>query len=55
MDLGISKFLTDLAAHWSAYAIALSILGGVTMAILQTVKDLCLPGNGSSVTTWTTG
>ncbi|HUA17881.1 MAG TPA: hypothetical protein VMB25_03990 [Bryobacteraceae bacterium] len=40
MDLGLNRFLADVAAHFSAYAIALSLLGAVTMAILQTIKDL---------------
>ena len=40
MNLGIDKFLTDVANHWSAYVIALSIIGSVSMALLQTVKDL---------------
>jgi hypothetical protein len=40
MDLGINRFFTDVANHWSAYVIALSIVGGVSMALLQTVKDL---------------
>ena len=40
MDLGISKFLADAASHLSAYVIALSIIGGVSMALLQTLKDL---------------
>lgn len=40
MDMHINEFLKDVADHWSAYVIALSIVGGVSMALLQTVKDL---------------
>jgi hypothetical protein len=40
MDLGVSKFLADAANHLSAHVIALSIIGGVSMALLQTLKDL---------------
>lgn len=40
MDLGISQFLKEVADHWSAYVIALGLIGGVSMALLQTAKDL---------------
>ena len=40
MDLGVNKFLTDVAGHVSTYILALSIIGGVSMALLQTLKDL---------------
>jgi hypothetical protein len=40
MDLGTNQFFQDLANHWAAYVGELSIIGGVSMAILQTIKDL---------------
>jgi hypothetical protein len=40
MELGTNQFFQDLANHWAAYVGELSIIGGVSMAILQTVKDL---------------
>jgi hypothetical protein len=40
MDLGLTKFFSNVAGHFEAYVLALSILGGVSMALLQTIKDL---------------
>src|SRR5580693_8481151 len=40
MDLGISQYFTEVAQHWSTYVGGLSIIGGVSMALLQTAKDL---------------
>jgi hypothetical protein len=40
MDLGTGKFFEDAANHWAAYVAQLTIIGGVTMALIQTVKDL---------------
>ena len=40
MGVWISQFFTDVANHTAAYVAALSILGGVSMALLQTLKDL---------------
>jgi hypothetical protein len=36
----VANFFKSAANHWSLYVGALSIIGGVTMALLQTVKDL---------------
>jgi hypothetical protein len=40
MDLGTNQFFNDLATHWAAYVGELTVIGSVSMAILQTVKDL---------------
>jgi hypothetical protein len=42
MDVGsqIAEFFKSAAGHWTSYVAALSIIGGVTMAFLQTIKDL---------------
>jgi hypothetical protein len=42
MDIGsqITRFFESTAGHWTSYVMALSVIGGVTMALLQTVKDL---------------
>jgi hypothetical protein len=40
MDLGVGTFFKDISQHWSGYVTALSIIGGVSMALLQTLKDL---------------
>jgi hypothetical protein len=36
----IRAFFTQVAANWSSYAVALAVIGSVTMALLQTIKDL---------------
>ncbi len=38
--LGVDQFFKDLATNWEPYVLVLSIIGGVSMALLQTVKDL---------------
>ena len=42
MNIGkqITDFFNSTAGHWTSYVLALSIIGGVTMALLQTIKDL---------------
>jgi hypothetical protein len=40
MDLGTNQFFDDLANHWATYVGELTVIGSVSMAILQTVKDL---------------
>jgi len=42
MDIGkqITDFFSSAAGHWTSYVFALSVIGGVTMALLQTIKDL---------------
>lgn len=42
MDTGghITEFFKSAAGHWASYVMALSIIGGITMALLQTIKDL---------------
>jgi hypothetical protein len=42
MDVGkqITEFFSSAAGHRTSYVLALSIIGGVTMALLQTMKDL---------------
>ena len=40
MDRWITQFFNDVANHLAGYVAALSILGGVSMALLQTLKDL---------------
>jgi hypothetical protein len=42
MDIGkqIADFFSSAAGRWTSYVFALSIIGGVTMALLQTIKDL---------------
>ncbi|HSK42878.1 MAG TPA: hypothetical protein VLA83_03210 [Candidatus Binatia bacterium] len=40
MDLGTTQLFNDLANHWAAYVGQLTVIGSVSMAILQTVKDL---------------
>ena len=42
MDIGsqVKGFFDSAAGHWTSYVMALSIIGGVTMALLQTIKDL---------------
>jgi hypothetical protein len=42
MDIGkqITDFFTSAAGHWTSYVFALSVIGGITMALLQTIKDL---------------
>jgi hypothetical protein len=36
----IQAFFKSADGHWLSYVTALSIIGGVTMALLQTIKDL---------------
>jgi len=42
MDVGsqIKVFFDSAAGRWTSYVMALSLVGGVTMALLQTIKDL---------------
>src|SRR5258708_4187763 len=36
----IQAFFTTVSGQWLSYVTALSIIGGVAMALLQTIKDL---------------
>ena len=40
MGQEVSTFFSDVAKNFTAYVLALSVIGGVSMALLQTLKDL---------------
>jgi hypothetical protein len=40
MNVGFQKFFSDAANGWLPYILALNVIGGISMAMLQTAKDL---------------